>query len=62
MQSFEEAGDQLFTFTAFRRAMESAAHHQGARANQRGVPPPDQGPSRAAEPLLLLPFGLLRSR
>src|SRR5579863_7378072 len=49
-QSFEEAGDQLFTFTAFPiLAMEGAAHHQRAGANQRGVPEADQNPGLVAE-------------
>ena len=48
--SFEEAGDQLFTFTAFPMfTMESAAHHQCAGADQRGVPAAHQNPGFAPQ-------------
>ena len=50
--SLEEAADRLFTFTrpdpTRPDAMESGADHQRHPSAERGVPPPDQNPDRAA--------------
>jgi putative transposase len=48
--SFEEASDELFTFTAFPASQWKAfAHHQRAGTDQRGVSPTDQNPGFAPQ-------------
>jgi hypothetical protein len=62
--SFTEAGDELFTFIALPMSQWKApAHHQGAGADQRGVPPADQTQASlpSQEAVLFLLFEPLRS-
>jgi hypothetical protein len=60
--ALEEAGEELFTFTAF-PSLQCVADHQRAGTNHRGVSPADQTQASlpSEEAVLFLLFGLLRS-